>query len=258
MPVPVVAMPIRAGSGKLLRAKMKEEKMKTTKRISIIALVILMMGLSTAFGAANSVEIMAYLTDIRVYLDDKPLTLLDGNGNVIKPLIYNGTSYLPVKSISENLDIAVSWDGSTRTIYLGKHSSKTPIAYLNKMDHIVKNKVGVYEDEFIKDNMNQVYLGYLEKNYEGGTSGYIDYAVNDMYSKVKGTIIIKAEDKDRVMPGINSFVEIWGDDRLLYKSINMTSGTAPVDFDVSLEGVRRLKVVFTLDNTALVNGEVFQ
>lgn len=43
----------------------------------------------------------------------------DGSGNPVYPIIYNGTTYLPVRAISNMLDIPVDWDASTKTVILG-------------------------------------------------------------------------------------------------------------------------------------------
>ena len=63
-------------------------------------------------------EIQAQYNDISIYVDGGRITLTDANGNVVEPFIYDGTTYLPVRAISEALSKTVSWDEDTRSIYI--------------------------------------------------------------------------------------------------------------------------------------------
>jgi len=40
-------------------------------------------------------------------------------GNPVYPIIYNGTTYLPIRAVSNMLDIPVAWDATTKTVILG-------------------------------------------------------------------------------------------------------------------------------------------
>ena len=57
---------------------------------------------------------------VRIVVNGTEITPKDVNGNVVSPLLIDGTTYIPVRAVSEALGKEVSWDGVTRTVYLGE------------------------------------------------------------------------------------------------------------------------------------------
>ncbi|MEO2202174.1 copper amine oxidase N-terminal domain-containing protein [Paenibacillus pabuli] len=85
--------------------------------------------LITAFGltcmtagvmAAPSIEkITAYLNkEININIDGRIYVPKDQNNEIIDPIIYNNSTYLPLRSVAEALNIQVDWDGATQTVDL--------------------------------------------------------------------------------------------------------------------------------------------
>ncbi len=62
--------------------------------------------------------------NIIVNLDGNNLTLKDANGKTVEPFIIDGTTYLPVRAITEALNLLVNWDGDTKTV--GLYTTKEP------------------------------------------------------------------------------------------------------------------------------------
>ena len=74
-----------------------------------------------AAAAGGLQEIKAYLNaDITLKLDGEAQVLTDASGVRTYPITYNGTTYLPVRAVSNLLGIGVDWDGATQTVLLGK------------------------------------------------------------------------------------------------------------------------------------------
>lgn len=84
--------------------------------------VIAAMLAGTAVAASNITKktIEAYYQDIKVVVDGVEITPKDANGKVVDPFISDGTTYLPVRAVGEALGKEVTWDGSTKTVYIGK------------------------------------------------------------------------------------------------------------------------------------------
>lgn len=61
--------------------------------------------------------------NITVKLDGKAQSMTDVNGNPVYPLLYNGTTYLPIRAVSNMLGLNVAWDGGTQTVYLAEPRS---------------------------------------------------------------------------------------------------------------------------------------
>lgn len=56
--------------------------------------------------------------DIKVTLDGDVLKLVNAQGETVEPFILDGTTYLPLRTISEALGLEVSWDAATSTVGL--------------------------------------------------------------------------------------------------------------------------------------------
>lgn len=67
----------------------------------------------------NGVSVLAKKTDvINIFIGGGKFTAKDANGNVVNPILQDGTTYLPVRAIGEAFDKEVAWDGDTKTVTL--------------------------------------------------------------------------------------------------------------------------------------------
>jgi len=60
---------------------------------------------------------------VNIVVNGRPLQA-DG---IDSPFILEGRTFLPVRLVSEALDVPVDWDGSTRTVYLGAGTTGRPL-----------------------------------------------------------------------------------------------------------------------------------
>jgi hypothetical protein len=92
-----------------------------TKRARVLSIVLALMVLTsvTAFAASRTVDLTAVYRNIQVYVNGTQITPTDGNGNATEPFIVDGTTYLPVRAVSEALGYDVEWDGATSSVYIG-------------------------------------------------------------------------------------------------------------------------------------------
>ena len=56
--------------------------------------------------------------DFTVVVDGSKRTFADANGKTVYPLLYSGSTYLPVRAIGELMGKTVSWDAATSTVTL--------------------------------------------------------------------------------------------------------------------------------------------
>ena len=75
--------------------------------------------------AANTVykNIRVQYCGIKLVVNGAPVTPKDANGSTVEPFIYNGTTYLPVRAVGNALGQDVSWNGNTKTVYIGMNES---------------------------------------------------------------------------------------------------------------------------------------
>lgn len=68
---------------------------------------------------AKAKDITAELRDdFTVVVDGAARTFADANGKTVYPLLYQGSTYLPIRAIGELMGKTVSWDGKTNTVTL--------------------------------------------------------------------------------------------------------------------------------------------
>ena len=67
--------------------------------------------------AAKSLQPTAALR-ITIYLNGQKQVATDVNGKTVEPLIYQGTTYVPIRAVSEWLGKTVTWQGSTSSVLI--------------------------------------------------------------------------------------------------------------------------------------------
>ena len=138
---------------------------------------------------------------IKIVLDGVEITPCDGAGTTVEPFIMSssGTTYLPLRAVSQALGLNVHWDANTNTVKLSSGGTvktglgpasnrvgqvRTMITYRNirvilddKLLSLVNN-LGVAVDPFILNSNSSVYLPLriigealgLTVNWDGNTS----------------------------------------------------------------------------------------
>lgn len=95
-------------------------KMKKKRRVLAAVLCCALALVTVAYATNATKTIQAAYMNIKLVVDGVPITPKDSNGSTVEPFIYNGTTYLPVRAIGEALDKQVTWDGKTKTVYIGE------------------------------------------------------------------------------------------------------------------------------------------
>ena len=102
--------------------------MKKKTLVFILTLCMTVTGVvcfaAGAAAAGGLQEIKAFLNaDITLKLDGEAQVLTDASGVRTYPITYNGTTYLPIRSIGGLLGVDVGWDQATQSVLLGKQPS---------------------------------------------------------------------------------------------------------------------------------------
>lgn len=89
----------------------------TKKLILVLALVLAVV--TASFATAKATDIVAQLDPtIKVTLNGKAVEMKSEDGQTVNAVVYNGTTYLPVRAISNALGMKVEWDQANRTVVL--------------------------------------------------------------------------------------------------------------------------------------------
>lgn len=110
--------------------------------------------------------------NVNVYVDNELVNLTDVNGNAVYPILQDGTTYVPIRAISQLLGYEIDWDGDNRNVFIYKNISKGSMMYF----YNVTGEVQLYVDNVIQYftdvNGKTVYTKRNNvRSFERGVSG---------------------------------------------------------------------------------------
>ena len=90
--------------------------MKTKLKICAAALLASVAIGATVYAANLTKKIDVLYDDIKILSNNIEFMPVDEQGSQVEPFIYEGTTYLPVRAVSEALGKNVAWDSETKTV----------------------------------------------------------------------------------------------------------------------------------------------
>ncbi len=248
------------------------------ERIKGFVLGGLVVGILTNTVVAAPVEktIKAIFNNIKIYVDGNYVDCKDAAGNKVEPFIYNGTTYLPIRSVGQAFGKNVKWDGKTNSVFIGKTDENTPAAWLediNPMSFVCfgsyNGKVGRQLDKYglfdyqifydlkkwnpdsdysntneafghgVKLSLGVPYNGFIQSSYAVRQSK-LEYFMNQKYKKIKGKLLLHSNSANTNKKAV---VKIYKDDELAYTSPVIGTGSLPSDFDIDITGTIKLTII---------------
>ncbi|MGP1569135.1 MAG: hypothetical protein ACTTHM_10455 [Peptoanaerobacter stomatis] len=95
---------------------------KFLSKICLIPVILASFAIGV-FADNNMQEIKAYMNKgLSIVFQGNVKSMYDGNNQKVYPITYNGTIYLPIKSIGQMTGLAVSYDNASKTLYIGNKS----------------------------------------------------------------------------------------------------------------------------------------
>ena len=231
--------------------------MKNEKSWKSFVAGMLTMAMVFALGipalAAGSTQTLkdVLVGGIRIVIDGQELHPTDAGGNPVNPMIYNGTTYLPVRAVATALGKAVYWDGPTYTVYLGNMDGQLeyPTVMLKDMTSIgypVKVTTRHLVDNYGNTYSSAVYNQWGGNNFDEG----YEFLLNMRYSKFKTTLYIPEGEASNA----SVVMTINADGRDIYTSPLMTKSSAPIQVDANVTGYNDLKISFSAWSNDETNG----
>lgn len=127
-------------------------------REKIFLMLTLLMVIFCANVYAEDEQISATLSkEISIVYNNEIKEFYDVNGTKVYPILYQGTTYLPVRAVSSMFSIDVKWDGENNKIYLS--TGKSDPVTCKTIDIFVSGK-----NETVLPNINKtISIEYKEK-----------------------------------------------------------------------------------------------
>ena len=186
--------------------------------------------------AAYTKTIEVYPNSIKLFVDDVLLEPKDVNGNPVDIFVYNGTTYVPIRAVSNALGKPVQYDGSVGEAYIGKHTGDKPAVWLTDLDWF--DRAGYVGDWITNDidNLGNSHNGCLW--FTRGES--ITYIIDGNYSALTGVLFQPYNSRDNHS---TLTLGIYGDNQLLWQG-TVGGGIDPVEFNVNLINVQRVTIKY--------------
>ena len=134
------------------------------------------------FATTGAKTIEVFYDNIKVYKDNVLCELKDANGTVVEPFIYNGTTYMPVRGTANLADMQVTWEGSTKSVYLWDKQVPSGTYLMEVCPPYDNNGTSYFSSQLDKFEMDG------EKYSNGVTLGNGSralYNLNGKYSNIK-------------------------------------------------------------------------
>lgn len=91
-----------------------------------VAASVLTATLIAPATAATMKQIKVAMGNIKIYVDGELQIPCDATGKQVEPMIYNGTTYLPVRALTSMLtNRPVTWDAAAQAVYIGAKPAVT-------------------------------------------------------------------------------------------------------------------------------------
>lgn len=209
--------------------------------MGVATTVIIGSSLSLASGH-NLKNISVIMDGVKIFVDGNIQIPTDVKGNRVEPLIYDGTTYLPVRALTGMLtDKEVGWDGKTQSVYIGKQPTvgSTPI-----------DEVKPYTGHgFATGERAQFRL--LDKTispFNSSSWGYDSsvYITDSKYSSINGKFVIPYTSLGSTSTGYLEIISVdrYGKETLIER-FEAKAGDNPIDINVDIRSVNILKIKST-------------
>lgn len=208
--------------------------------LGVLLSLVIFNGSAMATAFSEVIEV-SYI-GITMYINGEKTTIKDTNGTEVEPFVYKGTTYVPLAFVSTSLGQNVTWDGETKTIYIGNSPEshdylmtvcppyETNYGYYSANGSVTDgsstfNMAGkTYTNGFMMD-MNKTNSTELLFNLDGKyesmtfTAGHIDGKLND-----------------------NAHIFIYLDGKLAMQ-LDLTAEDLPQDYVLQLDNALQMKIV---------------
>lgn len=206
------------------------------KNKKIVSTLAIMLILSTVVIASSRIaNIKVVYDNIKIVVDGKEVNFgLDSQGKKIEPFIYNGTTYLPVRAVGEAVGKDVSWDQSSKTVFLGSTAVNNNFTQVNTEEKDLVNTL----DAFNETSRVYVYKSGEKKGIElklwNDTDSHVNYNLDGKYTNISCLVGVKDASK-------KGYLKFIGDGRMLAE-YPIESDKMVDNVNVDVTGVKNLMI----------------
>lgn len=198
---------------------------------------VLVLGAATSALALSSPEtIQCFMGGIKIFVDGQLQVPTDVTGKVVEPIIYNGTTYLPVRALTGMLtDKSVEWDSDTESVYIGLKPGVGEVVQLQNME---KYSGSIYTGT----NAQFQLMGETQSpvNRVGGDATYI---LNEQYTTLQGMLAVESDAISTRAGGVQVYSMDRNGNRTLLKEYSLAAGEDPIPVSFNIRGCYAIQIV---------------
>lgn len=220
------------------------------KRVLAIILAVACIGsmFIGAIAADSMKEITAYINyGLKMKVGNVEWNPTEDDGSAVRPITYNGRTYLPVRALGEKLGVAIDYDAATQTVLIGE-KEWTPITAEMVDAH---DDMGYTKNADVLYNGNGVYdFGlFVSKKWIGNQFTDINITAGKKFSTMKMSGYCTGADKVITVTDT--------DTKAVLKTITLKDGVA-TDFEFDITGVNKVNIKWGGNEAnSLVFGNVY-
>ncbi|MGE7926321.1 stalk domain-containing protein [Lysinibacillus xylanilyticus] len=207
--------------------------------------------LSTTEAASNMKKISVFQDTINYYVDKVGKKPQEGQSG----FIYEGTTYVPLRFIAESLGKKVTWDGKSKSVYIGdvpKFISLKDVKPIGSdEDHFFH-----YPSSIVISTGEKFEQSYQLGGYHGGGAVQdhsVEYLANGNYKGFE-TYLAPVKKLSAGSFGIGS-MKIYADNKLIYDSGSIKD---KVKVNVNLDGASKVKFEIEGSGLGILNPKFIQ
>ncbi len=217
----------------------------------VLAALVLMWVIAPAWAALTGKTVDVY-TGVDIYVNGVQMVPTNEQGAPVDTFIYNGTTYVPIRAVSQWLGQNVQWDGENQRVYIGDLTAEGA-DFLSRCQPYQTKYCKYYSGDDPDSGFNLAGVRYTQGIVITASSGYALFNLNGQYSSM--TLTLGPVDGQTSPADIAFYL-----DGGLVAEYVVNSGDYPKEISVPLNGAMQLKVSGIANGgggrTALVNIKV--
>lgn len=209
-------------------------KQKLSYFLSGMMAALLMVSLIVPGFAVYSKNVTVF-PGVSIFVNDQKINPTDAKGNPVEAFIYEGTTYLPVRAVSEALDLPIQWEGTSKSVYIGSHTGDKPAVWVADMDYFDKDSFWFATGSVVKDNLGNEHQHCIT---DMGGKDYVTYKLNAQYTRLTGVYFQQYDYRSDA----GGTLTIYADDEKIWEG-KVGGGIDPINISVDVTGVLELKIM---------------
>jgi len=185
--------------------------------------------------------------NVKVNIDGRDVTLTDLEGRALEPIFIDDTLYVPMSPMARAFGKKSVYEGGAKkTLFITTpvNTPESSVEGIKLGDLPVNSQSGNYRFDYQKEcrtNSGDYLFDCVLMQTWGYWESSQEYSLGGQYQSIKGTMFVLWDDRSS---NNKATVKFYGDGKLLYGSTEIIGDTKYINFNINLDGVKILKIVF--------------